>query len=204
MANLLHRALAAVMASGGKFAAQLAISVAATVCAAVVVPQLLPRFGLTMTPVRIALAPLAPSATDLDAAFVQPIAPSLANEGKIPLEPPQASVRPVNAVADAPAAMAAAPVPAARACGQRCEVRRTTAQAAPASAPVAATVPTSLPPSRPAAPLELASMMTPLPAAAVEAPRRQLFGLPLPQLPFEDKVVQSVTSARNVVAHLFD
>jgi len=56
---------------------------------------------------------------------------------------------------------------------------------------------------RPAAPLELAAMMTPQPLVA-EAPRHRLFGLQLPQLPFEDKVVQSVASARNAVSRLFD
>ncbi|WP_163362658.1 hypothetical protein, partial [Escherichia coli] len=60
-----------------------------------------------------------------------------------------------------------------------------------------------VPPPRPAGPLELAAMMTPQTPAA-EAPRHRLFGLELPQLPFEDKVVQSVTSARNAVSRLFE
>ncbi|MBN8942210.1 MAG: hypothetical protein J0H01_22075 [Rhizobiales bacterium] len=190
MANLLHRALTAAMASSGKLAAQVLISVAATVCAAVVVPQLLPRFGLAMVPARVAV-PLAAPTADLDAAFVRPAAPPLEDMGKVASEPVRAATLPVNIAAEAPAGGQTATPP--RGCGQRCEVRRAGTQAPAAP----------MPPPRPAAPLELAAMMTPQPPVA-EAPRHRLFGLQLPQLPFEDKVVQSVTSARNAVSRLFE
>ncbi|MGL4285870.1 MAG: hypothetical protein ACRCVA_05970 [Phreatobacter sp.] len=192
MANLLHRALTAVMAGGGKLAVQVFISVVATVCATVVVPQLLPRFGLTMAPARV-VVPLAPPTADLDAAFVRPSAPPLEDIGKAASEPVRAATLPVNATVESPAGVQPAAAP--RGCGQRCEVRRT--------GTLASAAPTPVPPPRPAAPLELAAMMTPQPLVA-EAPRHRLFGLQLPQLPFEDKVVQSVASARNAVSRLFD
>lgn len=194
MANVLHRALAAVMASSGKLAAQVVISVAATVCATVVVPQLLPRFGLTTAPARV-VVPLAPPTADLDAAFVRPAAPPLEDIGKATSEPVRAATLPANVAAESPAGVQPAAAP--RGCGQRCEVRRAGTQVA------VGPMPAPIPPSRPAAPLELAAMMTPQPPVA-ETPRHRLFGLQLPPLPFEEKVVQTVTSARNAVSRLFE
>ena len=166
-----------------KLAGQIAVSVVAATCAAIAVPPLLSAIGHgARTPEVVARLPHVAPPVDFDAAFVWPVATPPGVPGNL--------VRP--AVPTPSAAPAAAPLPAAR----------------PALAAARGCAPRCTPPRQPVtpvqdapgAPLELAAMIAP-PVAA--APRRTLLGIPVPKLPYEDRVVDTLARAGGAVRNLF-
>jgi hypothetical protein len=172
------------IATGGRrLAAQIAMSVIAASCAAVIVPRVvLPLFGTATPtpPAQLASAPrLAPPAADLDELFRRQA-----------VRPPDRleSALVEKATMIVPVAAVAAPRPVAARVAER---RR---------------VPAPVPEPRPQAPLELAALTVPAStnAAPVAAERPRLFGLSLPRLPMEDRVTGAITSARGAVARLFN
>ncbi len=175
--------LTKIAAGGRRLAAQIAMSVVAASCAAVIVPRfVLPLVGSTAQapPVRLASGPsLAMPTADFDELFRrQPVRPPDRLESA--LVEKAATIVPVAAVAS--------PRPVAARAAER---RRT---------------PAPLPEPRPQAPLELAAMIIPAPAnpAPVAAERPRLFGVSLPRLPMEDRVTGAITSARSAVSRLFN
>jgi hypothetical protein len=181
---MINRFVGAVMAGGSKLAAQVVVSVIATGCAAVIVPQLLPKLGYQVVSTQAATGLLAAPLPDFEAAFAphplpQPVESAL-------IDPPPA---PVQVASVEPAPQSRPHAVAARACGRRCEARR-----APTTAPA--------PQPRPGEPLELAAMIAPPPPAEPARPR--VLGMTIPRIPFEDKVVDTVSMARSAVARVFN
>lgn len=170
---------------GRRLAAQVIVSVFATACAAVAVPKMLatlspPPAAAPQEKAVLVTRPATP--VDFDAAFVWPAqAPAARAED---LVPPAAALPAVLPVPPRPARPAQQ---AQRGCAPRC----------PARSP-AATVPA--PP--PGEPLQLAAMTAT--AAPAPAPaRRQVFGIPLPRLPYEETVTGSLVRARDTLRSLF-
>ncbi len=175
--------LGMVAAGSRKLAAQIVVSVIATGCAAVAVPQILSGLGYGEKPQTTVQRPLVAAPVDFEAAFVWPVA--------TPPGVPANLLRP--AVPEPSAAPTVAPLPAARptlamarSCAPRCAPARPAVAPGPASAP--------------AAPLELAAMISP-PAPAAQ-PRRVL-GIPVPKLPYEDRVIDTLARAGGAVRSLF-
>lgn len=176
--------LGMVAAGSRKLAAQIVVSVIATGCAAVAVPQILSGLGYGEKPQTTVQRPLVAAPVDFEAAFVWPVA--------TPPGVPANLLRPT--VPEPSAAPTVAPLPPARpslamarSCAPRCAPPRTASQTQPAAS---------------AAPLELAAMIAP-PAPAAAAPRRTLLGIPVPKLPYEDQVVDTLARAGGAVRSLF-
>jgi hypothetical protein len=169
-----------IAAGGRRLTAQIAMSVVAATCAAVIVPRVLPLFGTTAQApaVRLAVGPsLAMPAADFDELFRR--------------QP----VRPPDRLESALVEKAATIVPVAAAASPRPVTTRVTERRRAQQTPV--------PEPRPQAqgPLELVALTVPAPAVAE---RPKLFGLSLPRLPMEDRVTGAITSARGAVARLFN
>ncbi len=179
MDDLLRR----VARRGKQFTAQVAMSIIAAACAAVIVPRILPLFGQGQPEqaVRTLPAPrLATPAVDLEMLFAreQPRPPEAFESAFVEK---QTSVLPVVAsVVQRPAAAQ----PQAR-----------TAERRRPLVPV--------PEPRPQAPLELVAMASP-PAAPTAADQPKLFGWSLPRMPLEDRITGTISSARSTVARLFN
>lgn len=169
------------MAAGGRrLAVQIVVSIVATGTAALVVPQVLAAFSYGRT------APAAPSAimapvsapADFEAAFVWPV--------QTPPAEPEAA--PVRMAALLPAAV---PVPMRAPRNLQASHRVRTAPHAPRLAVL-------VPPAPAGEPLQLAAMTAPAPEAG-----RSLLGIPVPKLPYEDKIVAPLVRARDAVRSLF-
>ena len=180
---MVNRLIGTVMAGGTKLAAQVVVSVVATGCAAVVVPQLLPKLGYQVT-ASAPMAMLAAPVADFEAVFVPPPQPQ-------PLE--SALVDPQRLPVVAARVETVTQTSRLQAAGARAYARRAEARRAPSAAPT--------PAPRPGEPLELAAMTQPAPA---EPSRPRVFGLTIPRIPFEDKVAGTVSMARSAVARVFN
>lgn len=170
-----------IAAGGRRLAVQVAMSVVAASCAAVIVPRVVAMVGTAAPnpPARLASGPrLVAPAVDLDEVF-----------RRQPVRPPD---RLESALVEKAAAIVPVAAPAtARPVAARVAERRR--------------APAPLPEPRPQAPLELAAMTVPVSTgpspAAAERPK--LFGLSLPRLPMEDRITGAIASARGSVARLF-
>ncbi|MCA0317380.1 MAG: hypothetical protein LCH88_04845 [Proteobacteria bacterium] len=173
-----------IAAGGRRLAVQVAMSVVAASCAAVIVPRVVTMFGTTTQnpPVRLASgARLAAPAADLDEVFRrQPVRP--------PDRLESALVEKAAAIVPVVATAATMPRPVVARVAER---RR---------------VPAPVPEPRPQAPLEFAAMTVPVSASPppATAERPKLFGLSLPRLPMEDRITGAIASARGSVARLFN
>jgi hypothetical protein len=175
--------MATVVRGGRRLAAQIVVSVIATACAAVAVPNLLtavaPVVGTPQQDKAANVSRVAPP-VDFDAAFVWPAqAPAARAED---LLPPVASLPAVLPVPPRPARPAQQAARAGRA-------------AAPRPAPAASAMP-------PGEPLQLVAM-TAAAAAAPATERRAVFGIPVPRLPYEDAMTGSLARARDTLRNLF-
>ena len=176
--------LGSVAAGSRKLLAQIMISVIATGCAAVAVPQILAGLGYGDRPPATAVQmPHVAAPVDFEAAFAWPVAtpPGVPSNLLRPTVP-----APSAAPATAPLPPARPALAMARSCAPRCAPPRQ-----------AATPPQAV---APAAPLELAAMISP---TAPAAPRRTVLGIPVPKLPYEDRVVDTLVRAGGAVRSLF-
>jgi hypothetical protein len=182
MGSMTEGLLRRVASRGKQFTAQVAMSVIAAACAAVIVPRILPLFGQGQPEqaARTLPAPrLATPAVDLEMLFAR--------------EQP----RPPEAFESAFVEKAAPAAPAVASVVQRPAAAPPQARVVERRRPV---VP--VPEPRPQAPLELVAMTSPPPAPAAERPK--LFGWSLPRVPMEERITGTISSARGAVARLFN
>lgn len=172
--------MATVVRGGRRLAAQIVVSVIATACAAVAVPNLLtavaPVAGTPQQDKAAIVSRVAPP-VDFEAAFVWPVqAPAARAED---LLPPVVSLPAVLPVPPRPAR----PTPQATRAGR----------AVPRPAPAASAMP-------PGEPLQLVAMTA---AAAPATERRAIFGIPVPRLPYEEVMTGSLARMRDTLRNLF-
>jgi hypothetical protein len=170
-----------VVRGGRRLAAQIAVSVIATACAAIAVPNLL-----------TAVAPVASTPPQDKAAIISRVAPPVDFEAAFawPAQAPAARAEDLlPPVVSLPAVLPVPPRPV-RPAQQTARAERA---AAPRPAPAASATP-------PGEPLQLAAMTAPV---VLATERRAVFGIPLPRLPYEDALTGSLARARDTLRNLF-